>query len=269
MLKELEGYENESVEEVIPLLEKDAITYSVLIAILKRPCTKTFTNHDNIIICYSSAPYPVWVWYDGNKKDELEEIAECLKTNFPIEEGYAYNIEGELFEDLQEVDEYFKDKKVKMNLLSYKLRRIRPFLKKCEGEISIPQLEDLELLASYWQDSVKEMEQFEFTYEQCLGMILKKIEDGTLYTWVDDREKIVALCECVNVGIYSKVTGVYTLPEERRKGYALNLVKEVTQKMLDEDLIPILYTDGSSEASNACYKKIGYKIEGRLCTVGK
>ena len=269
MLNELTLYENESVEEVIPLLEKDAITYSVLISILKRPCTKTYTNHENIIICYSCAPYPVWVWYDGNKKDELESIADCLKTNFPIEEGYHYNLEVELFEDLQEVDDYFKDIHETMGLFSYKLRRIRPFLKKCEGELSIPQLEDLELLASYWQDSVKEMEEFEFTYDQCLGTVLKIIEDGTLHIWVDDREKIVALCDCINVGIFSKISGVYTLPEERRKGYALNLVKEVTQKVLDEDLIPILYTNSNYEASNACYKKIGYKVEGRLCTVGK
>ena len=269
MLNELELYENESVEEVIPLLEKDAITYSVLISILKRPCIKTYTNHENIIICYSCAPYPVWVWYDGNKKDELESIATCLKENFPIGEGFHYNMEVELLEDLQEVDDYFKEIPVKMDLYSYKLRRIRPFLKRCEGELAVPQLEDLELLATYWQASVKEMEEFEFTYEQCMDTVLKKIEDETLYIWLDDRDKIVALCDSINVGVYSKISGVYTLPEERRKGYALNLVKEVTQKVLNEDLIPILYTNSNYEASNACYKKIGYKVVGRLCTVGK
>lgn len=269
MLKELERYENKSVEEIIPLLESDAITYSVLISILKRPCTKTFTNHENIIICYSSAPYPVWIWYDGNKKDELESIANCLKNEFPIEEGYHYNLEVELLEDLQEIDDYFKEIPVKMDLFSYKLKRIRPFLKKCVGEIATAQLEDLELLATYWQAAVKEMEEFDFTYEQCLNTVLKKIEDGTLHIWIDENDKIVALCDIHENGQFSKISGVYTLPEERRKGYALNLVKEVTQGILEEDKIPILYTNSNYEASNACYKKIGYKVEGRLCTVGK
>ncbi len=44
---------------------------------------------------------------------------------------------------------------VRMNLFSYRLRRIRPFLKKCEGELDIPQLEDLDSLAQYWQDQLE------------------------------------------------------------------------------------------------------------------
>ena len=266
---DLDHYENESVEDIVRLLEKDEVTFSVLLSILKRPCNHTYTNHKNIIICYSSAPYPVWVWYNGNKNDELKSIAECLKNEFPMDKGYHYNLEYELLEDLQEIDDYFKELPVKMGLFSYRLNRIRPFLKKCEGKLSIPQLEDLDMLAEYWQAAVKEMEEFDFTLDQCMDTVLRKIEDGTLHIWINDDEEIVALCDCNGIGKYRKISGVYTLPNHRRKGYALNLVKEVTHSILEDDLIPILYTNSNYEASNACYKKIGYKVEGKLCTVGK
>ena len=264
----LKHYENESVEEDIPLLKEEEITYSVLISILRRPCAHVYTNHESVIICYSSAPYPVWIWCKDAQKEDVKRIADCLKNEFPIEEGYRYNLSCELLDELKEEDEYFASIPVKMSLLSYRLSFIRPFLKKCEGELTTPQLEDLDILAKYWHDATKEMEEFDFDYEHCMNTVLKKIEDGSMYVWVNDDKKIVALCNYDNEGEYCKISGVYTLPDERRKGYALNLVKEVTQNILDEDLIPILYTNANFEASNACYKKIGYKSVGRLCTVG-
>ncbi|MGN1344582.1 MAG: GNAT family N-acetyltransferase [Traorella sp.] len=264
----LNHYENESSEDDIPLLEEEKITYSVLVSILRRPCTHIFTNHSSVIICYSSDPYPVWIWCKDMEKEDVKRIAECLKKEFPITEGYRYNLSYELFEELQKVDEYFNTIPVKMSLLSYRLSFIRPFLKKCEGRLAIPQLEDLDLLAQYWHDSVKEMEEFDFDLKHCTNTVLKKIEDGSMYIWLDGDDKIVALCSCDMQNQICKISGVYTLPNERRKGYALNLVKEVTQRILDDDLIPILYTNASFEASNACYKKIGYKPVGKLCTVG-
>ena len=32
--------------------------------------------------------------------------------------------------------------------------------------------------------------------------------------------------------------------------------------------VPMLYTDADYVASNACYKKIGYVLRGKLCTIG-
>ena len=32
--------------------------------------------------------------------------------------------------------------------------------------------------------------------------------------------------------------------------------------------LPVVYTDADYAASNECYKKIGYRLNGRLCTLG-
>ena len=61
---------------------------------------------------------------------------------------------------------------------------------------------------------------------------------------------------------------VYTREEYRRRHYAENLVYAVTKTAKDAGYTPTLYTDADYAASNACYKKIGYKLKGTLRTVG-
>ena len=61
---------------------------------------------------------------------------------------------------------------------------------------------------------------------------------------------------------------VFTRPEFRRKHYAQNLVYQVTRLAIDAGYVPMLYTDADYTASNACYEKIGYVLQGKLCTVG-
>ena len=59
----LQHYQNTSVETDVKLLrEDDEITFSVLISLLQRECTDIYTNHESVIVCYSNAPFSVWVW---------------------------------------------------------------------------------------------------------------------------------------------------------------------------------------------------------------
>ncbi len=59
-----------------------------------------------------------------------------------------------------------------------------------------------------------------------------------------------------------RVTGVYTPPEFRKKGYATACVGSLTQKLLnDGNEFCFLYTDAANPTSNSIYQKIGYRIE--------
>lgn len=57
----------------------------------------------------------------------------------------------------------------------------------------------------------------------------------------------------------ARVGPVYTPPEERGRGYASNLVAEVSARMLDEGAEAcFLYTDLQNPTSNAIYRRLGY-----------
>ena len=93
--------------------------------------------------------------------------------------------------------------------------------------------------------------------------------EKALFAWRKDSGEIVSLTARGDQPPYSKITSVYTLPQHRRKGYAINLVYAVTETILADGLIPILYTDAGYAASNACYQKIGYQQVGSLCSICK
>ena len=263
-------YENQSNVVDTKLLKNDEITFSVLVSILQNECTSIYTDHENIVICLSMSPFPVWVWCeDVNDTEQVAKIAACLKKEFPFEKGYTYNLSYELLEQLKKVDSYFEQSEITMNLLSYRLDAMQEVNVPCDGAFELARKDELDYLIKLWHDLCLEMSYVEYDEEFCRRAVLKHLADNTLFSWRNEKGELVALTSKGDVNIYSKVSSVYTLPEHRRKGYAINLVAKVTEGILKSKRIPILYTDANYGASNSCYKKIGYKEVGSLCTVGR
>jgi len=265
----LEHYQNQSVAQDSCLLQNDdAITFSVLATILQGKCTRIYTNHESIIICYSMPTYPVWIWCkDANNREDVQKIAECLKCEFPLEAGYTYNIGYDLLDAIKDVDSCFTNSEIKTNMLSYRLDTIREIVYPCEGKRSLIGEPDKELAIKLWHDLSFEMLGHDHSEEFCRKKIENHMEKQTLHCWRNDAGEIVALTDRGDVGQYGKIGAVYTLPNQRRKGYAINLVHAVSGDILKDGLVPILYTDADYGASNSCYKKIGYEQVGSLCTV--
>ncbi len=264
----LNHYQNQSCPELAELLTDDAITFSVLMSIVQGTCRDIYTDHENVVICYSTPPYPVWVWCrDVTDGEAVSEIARCLNTAFPFDQGYDMNMGYELFEALKRQEESFWEAKVKMGLLSYRLDEIQSIDHPCEGCMTLAGEEDIPYLAGVWHDMVMEMEGRDIPEERCYEAVRRRVSEKKLFTWRSDSGEILAKASRADSAPYGKVTGVYTFPQHRRKGYAINLVHAVTQTILDDGLIPILYTDAAYRASNACYQKIGYYQVGELCCV--
>lgn len=265
----LKHYHNQSVVEDAALLQKDdAITFSVLASILHGDCANTYTNHKSVIICHSMPPFPVWVWCkDVTIEEDIKSIASCLKEKFPLEESFTYNIGYDTMNRLKEVDSYFANYEIKMNLLSYRLDNIKEIDYLCDGKMEPVRKEDADYLVKLWHDLCLEMEGTNHDEEYCRKRIDRHLNNKTLFSWRNAEGEIVALTSRGDVGKYSKISAVYTLPKHRRKGYAINLVHTVTQLILKDNLVPILYTNADYGASNSCYKKIGYEQVGSLCTV--
>lgn len=244
------------------------ITYFVLHRILQNDCTDIFTNNESVIICYSNAPYPIWIWCkDTNNENDIISIAQCIKANYPLEDGYNIIMSYELLEQLKKFDSYFENVSLKMEVLSYQLEELNELNRSCDGYVELAKVEDLEEIACMFKDMNYEMEGFVFSLEKCKEKALFFINLNQLYTWKNQNNEIVALTSKKIEGNYGSIASVYTLPKERRKGYAINLVYTVSKELLSEKITPILYTNGNYVASNECYKKIGFKQVGRICNI--
>ncbi len=267
-MKKLQHYMNTDKEELQALIEGN-VSFSVLYNILGGECDHIFTDGEEIIICHSNPPYPVWVWCkDGLSVNNISATSECIKKNFSLDE-YNIVIDRELIERLAQMDEYFADYKVKTKLFSYRLDEINDIDKNCDGRMEMAEYRDLETLAHIWKASAFEMEGYDFSLDECREEIECMIDCDRLFVWKNDDGEIVAMANKGRIGEFGKVAAVYTVPKHRRRGYAINLVKRVTELIIDEGLIPALYTDGEYSASNECYKKIGYRQVESLYIVNK
>lgn len=266
----LRHYQDQGCPQAAGLLEEEMITYSVLAKILRGSCAHIFTDLEKLIVCHSCRPMPVWVWCrDVENEDSVMEIARCIKDALPLEQGYVHILSYELLERLREKDTYFADAKEKMGLLSYRLDAINAVDYPCQGYMDKVRGEEIDSLIGVWHDMHMEMEGHDITPEHCRDTMQRMVAEESLYAWRLDDGTIVALTGRGDQGEYSKITSVYTLPEHRRKGYAINLVHGVTETMLADGLIPILYTNADYAASNTCYQKIGYRQVGRLISISK
>ena len=252
------------------MLEDDKYTFSVLRSILTKRCEFILTDYDQYIICYSGKPFPIWVWTRSEiTKQEAEKVYKILKNQSMLNGQYRFNLKHDFAKFL--IDRAKNDGieiSVSLELLAYEcLVPIKP-TKIAKGKLHKCTEEDVFQLAeliSLFHNEVgidKKNKVEHVTDAQLL------INEGNTFFWKDDAGNNVACCRYTpRDSKFACIGLVFTQAEHRRKHFAENLVYSVTNVARNEGFIPILYTNADYPASNECYKKIGYKVKGRLCMV--
>ena len=64
------------------LLDKDTYSFFVLRRIIGSECSLLLTDHERLIICFTGAPYPVWIWTPDDALDkEYKNAYQIVKEN--------------------------------------------------------------------------------------------------------------------------------------------------------------------------------------------
>lgn len=252
------------------LLEDDKYSFFVLRRIIDGPCKLLLSDHERLIICFSTEPFPTWIWTaDDATEEEMEKAYRLLLENNLMNKEHTFNLKYEL-------SDYFIKRAMKdginlsvtTNMFAYDCPNpIKPdeFV---EGEIHKCEMQDKEELADFVEMFHEETGIDHMDRKGCLDYAEYKINEGTTFFWKDSMGNHVASCSYRIKGELASVGLVFTRPEHRRKHYAENLVYLVTKMVEEEGSLPMLYTDADYIASNACYEKIGYVLRGKLCTIG-
>ncbi len=275
-MKEVKKYE--FAENVVDtgLFATDELTFAVLKAIVNNKCTFVMTDNDMFVICYSAEPFPVWLWTASDISEvEKEEIWElCRKEQIlpGASEKYnitCYNMKYDLADFfIRKAEEVGITMDITMNMLVYEcFEPKKPERQADGGKQNMTEL-DLEDVAQFiWQfkqDIGTDIEELAACREKARELIGRE----NFFLWKNEKGKNVAMCTYNVEGDLARVGLVFCDHGERRKGYAENLVYEVTKLAKDKGFRPILYTNGDYVASNACYMKVGYEKKGSLCSVG-
>lgn len=251
------------------LLENDRYTFFVLGRVMGGECELILTDHERLIICFTSNPYPVWVWMpDDATQEEKEKAYMLIKEQGLLKAGQPFNLKYDLADYfIKRASEDALTLSIRTNMFAYDCPNpIEPHVR-ADGETHKWMEEEIDELVELVDYFHRETGVDQDSHKAYRREVEEAIKGGNHFLWKNAEGKNVAICSFRPSGNLAGVSSVYTRKEYRRKHYAENLVYQVTQIAKEAGYVPMLYTDADYVASNACYEKIGYILRGKLCTI--
>lgn len=245
--------------------QKDKYKFNLILKNLPSPELELYSDEKNYIICRGSKKWPTWIWTKDNfDKSKIEEIEELIRMYLTNKEMDKFTCKKELYDllvernfDILNQDDYFE-----MGFLICH-KTTKP--KQCDGILSKPVEEDRSTLEKYWYDDSIEMNGTDpISIEQAKHDVDEFMNDDKFYILRNPQNKIVCMANYSITDNQAKLSHVYTPIEERKKGYAANLIYLVTDDLLEKGLVPLLYTDYNYIPSNKAYINAGFEDEGIL-----
>ncbi len=245
--------------------QKDKYKFYIILKNLPSKELELYSDEENYIICRGSKQWPTWIWTKDNfNKSILKEIEELITIYLTEAPKDNFTCKKELY-DLLIKDNFKyinKDDYFEMGFLFCNKTK-KP--KKCDGILSKPKEEEREILEKYWYDDNQEMNGVTpITKEQAKKDVDEFLKDEKFYVLRNKNNKIVSMASYGIIENQAKINHVYTPVEERKKGYAANLIYLMTNILLKKNLVPLLYTDYNYIPSNKAYINAGYIDTGIL-----
>lgn len=258
----------ESFEKILD--KKDRIIYNLFYLIREEDNAFFATDNSKYIIGQGNESAPLWMWLkqipDENVEKEICDIIESrliLNQNLQLNayEGYARRI----------LDGVAKKTglgyRVSAPMIAYACNHAISRYK-ISGQIVMPKEEHKEIMARFITEFITEItcdaEKTAISENKANGFVNAMVNSNELFLW-EDGGKIVSMARIAHkTREYARINTVFTEREQRRKGYAGMLVGKMSEKLLEENIIPMLYADARNPASNAAYQKIGFVKYGEV-----
>lgn len=261
-------FENTICTADTSFLSADKYTFSVLIRILAGQCALTLIESEKLVICHSTPPYPVWVWLSSNaSKDQKERAYSLSKEHFDFKK-HRFNLSHSLSEYfIERGKEDGIDFQVEMNMLAYSCESPIEPKRKADGFLEVASQKDLDEVTNFIKTFHVEIDMDIHNEEVYKQRAQEYINTKTFFFW-NNNQKRVACCLYREMETQCSIACVFTANDQRRSGYASNLVYSVSKLIVEKGKTPTLYTDADYSASNSCYTQIGFELRGALCEIG-
>jgi len=211
-----------------------------------------------ILYSLMTPPYPLIIATTGDSRDAID-----LLQTYIVENGIQLTgVNGR-----DDASDLFAERwgtltgqkvKLDMSLRAYELRQVIP-PRIPEGTFRHASKDESEVIISH----------FKAMHDEIMGdtepmpnttSILKVIDQGRVCIWEREGKLVTMAIKGRATSHGMTVSGVYTPPEERKKGYASACVALLSQEILDEGCEFVnLFTDLANPTSNAIYQAIGYR----------
>ena len=250
--------------------QEDKYKFNIVFEILAGDEVLLYGDGENYFFARNKEGMPTWIWTKDGLKDKeiLEEIKEAINLYLTDLEYDQFTCKKEYYRFLIETgyeklnrEDYFELGFLTCN----KLKSV----KQTDGNMATCTKKDdknlLNLFCQFTEFMNKTLKNNKkVNMEELKEEMDSQIDQQRLFCWKNKEGKIVCIANFQVLDGTARIGHVFTLEEERGKGYATNLIHDLTEKLLSDGLKPLLYTDYNYPASNRAYINAGYEDKGIL-----
>ena len=250
--------------------QKDKYKFNIVSKILAGDEVLLYSDGENYFLARNKVGMPTWIWTRDGLEDKriLEEIKEVISLYLTDLEYDQFTCKKEYYNFLMQIgyDKLNREDYFELGFLT--CNKVKS-VKQTDGNMLIGTKKDGENLLNLFIQFTEFMNKTlkstkKATLEELTEEMNSQIEQKRLFCWKNKEGKIVCIANFQVLGDIARIGHVFTLEEERGKGYAANLIHDLTERLLSAGLKPLLYTDYSYPASNKAYINAGYEDKGIL-----
>ncbi len=259
------------LSNALPLIDKlmsenDKICFNIFYLILNSESALWVTDEESYIIGQTNERLPMWIWIKENVTESaLKEIESVMEERLELNANLNVIADETIIRPI--LNRMAERKKVSYNsmvpMVIYRCDKVVN-TKKANGCMILSNENHKDILKNFITGMVWDLEKRPMQEGEAEGFANDVAGSSDLYLWEDGRQAVSMAMIAHRAEKFARINTVYTDSSQRGKGYAGMLVGEVTQKILDEGRIPMLYTEQDNICSNATYRRIGYTLCGEL-----
>lgn len=246
--------------------ENEKILFNLFYLISDSESAFWVTDEESYIIGQTNERLAIWIWLKENASEDVLTEVEGV-----IEERLELNTKLNVIADEARIrpilNKISERKKVSYSsmvpMVVYRCDKVTN-TKKASGHMILSNKKHKETLERFITGMVWDLEKRPMYEGEAEGFANDVAGSPDFYLWEDNGQAVSMAMIVHRAEKFARINTVYTDSLQRGKGYAGMLVEEVTQKILDEGRIPMLYTEQDNICSNATYRRIGYTVCGEL-----
>ena len=192
------------------------------------------------------------------------ELIPILSKEIKFHEFLRYNFAGnkQIIESLLKYNE--SEYSIQKHLIIYRCDKVSPDFNYAPGEMKLASIDESDILISFNRSFKKEYNGEEESYEEASDFIISSLEKKNLFVW-KNRNQLCSVAQVIfkEENDYPEIGHVFTEPNLRKRGFAPSLVHKLTNYLINSgNKKCMLYTNGTNQASNRAFTKIGYVKTG-------
>ena len=242
----------------------DEVTYH-LIALIRRgdrPLLETDGAH--FLAAQSTPRLPLWLWlrsagWDASRDALLDVLLRRLAQNQALSVNAPEGAERLMREAGERAG---LSVRTHMVMNAYACYHLCP--SGGTGRPVVPGAEHRTAMAELLRQLARDGEGESISESAAFGFADAMVGSPSLILWEDGGEIVSMAMIADRDEKYARINTVVTRRDKRALGYAGLAAGELSRRILDDGLIPMLYADRSSPASNRTYQRLGYEKQGEI-----